>query len=124
VEGSDDFLDRIDGSIRDKNGTPISVRERWRLVESWEENVRVGLDVVGNYRISTVWLGYDHGFGGRPLIFETMVFDFSQPGMEKWKDLDCRRYETEEEAIEGHQEVVEEVKLIVEATDGMDTADL
>lgn len=53
-------------------------------------------------RVSTVWLGLDQSMGfipsktGKPVIFETMVF----PGHS------MMRYETEEEAKEGHEIMV------------------
>ena len=35
----------------------------------------VAQDVIGDQRISTVFLGLDHSFGsGPPLLFETMIF--------------------------------------------------
>ena len=54
--------------------------------------------------VSTVWLGLDHSFcrEGPPLIFETMVFE----SKENLHDLDCERYPTEAEAIEGHWRMV------------------
>lgn len=81
---------------------------------------------VGKYWVSTVWLGMDHGFGGKPMIFETMVFDKSRPDMPpledvmnpdvdtnyptRWTDLYQERYSTEEEAIAGHDEIVNKLK--------------
>ena len=55
--------------------------------------------------ISTVWLGLDHSFESTspPLIFETMVF----PSCSDFLEMDVNRYSTEEEAIQGHQEIVE-----------------
>ena len=53
--------------------------------------------------VSTVWLGLDHGFhGGKPIIFETMVFDKEGTG----EDLDQDRYTTEQQAREGHAAMV------------------
>jgi len=54
-------------------------------------------------RVSTVFLGLDHGFGhGPPLLFETMVFvNGSSEGM--------ARYATWDEAVEGHQRMVMQV---------------
>jgi hypothetical protein len=39
-------------------------------------NRRVGDDLIGEVRVSTVFLGVDHNFcdGGPPLLFETMIF--------------------------------------------------
>ena len=53
--------------------------------------------------VSTVFLGLDHNFlvGGKPKIFETMVFPTDEMG-----ELDCERYSTWEEAEEGHKKMV------------------
>jgi len=38
-------------------------------------NRHVASDMVGDVRVSTVFLGLDHSFGeGDPLLFETMIF--------------------------------------------------
>ena len=59
--------------------------------------------------VSTVWLGLDHNFvGGKPLIFETMVF----PKEGDYQDLDMERYSTLKEAKKGHQKLVEKWKNI------------
>lgn len=54
--------------------------------------------------VSTVWLGYNHQFqpGGRPIIFETMVFT----SRDRLNDLYCERYSTLEEAQAGHERIV------------------
>lgn len=68
---------------------------------------------VGDYWVSTVWLGIDHSFiptdepNPRPLIFETMVFNKKKSG---YLDLDMDRYATEEEAIKGHERMVKKWK--------------
>ena len=63
---------------------------------------RVALDGVGNYNVSTVWLGLDHQYGeGPPLIFETMVFPD-----DSFVDSFCERYSTETEALDGHERIV------------------
>jgi hypothetical protein len=46
-------------------------------------------------RVSTVFLGIDHGFGGKPLWFETMIFGGEHDGFQE-------RYETWAEAELGH----------------------
>lgn len=62
-----------------------------------------------SYRVSTVWLGLDHGWGGgRPLIFETMIFT-SDEAIDTW----CDRYSTEDEARAGHNAVVSLLKATV-----------
>ena len=57
------------------------------------------------YWVSTVWLGIDHNLlhEGPPLIFETMV---ANP-LGEWEDFQ-ERYSTENDAIIGHMNAVEE----------------
>lgn len=60
-------------------------------------NRRIALDEIDGSKVSTVFLGLDHGFGDgrRPVLFETMVFggEFDQ---------EQERYCTLEEAKQGH----------------------
>lgn len=100
----------------DRTGRPISFEEWLRTAE----DKRVALNALPNgLRISTVWLGLDHRFGlGPPLIFETMVFDPKRQGNH---DLDCARYSTEEEAIQGHKEMCNKWKDY--EPDGIDQED-
>ena len=52
---------------------------------------------VGEVKVSTIFLGLDHSFGGpRPLLFETMVFGGPL-------DQECKRYSTWDEAVKGHE---------------------
>jgi len=74
------------------------------------ERRRVGDTTVGNYRISTVFLGLDHGFSldgeeHTPILFETMVFSYSNE-VDKLHDLYQDRYATWDEAVVGHKAVV------------------
>jgi hypothetical protein len=50
----------------------------------WFENAPgriVKQEQIGEYRVSTVFLGMNHNFGdGAPLLFETMVFGGDQDG--------------------------------------------
>lgn len=114
-EGHDPFWDDI-GNIHyfDRRGNPLTLRE-WTMLCALKQRYRVlKQEYVGEYWVSTVWLGLDHGFGdGAPLIFETMVFDHSQPGRESLNDLDMQRYSTEQQALAGHQDVVAKVRLFV-----------
>lgn len=88
----------------DRNGQPMDW-EAWCLEFEFIER-HVGSDelTIGGQpvHISTVWLGLDHGFGmsERPLIFETMVFGGP---LDEYQ----ARYATEEEALAGHQEVLD-----------------
>ena len=63
----------------------------------------VKLTEQGDVRVSTVFLGLDHGFRDRPpIVFETMVFVGHS-------DEGCERYSTWEEAEEGHDRWVAQV---------------
>ena len=88
----------------------------------------------GSY-LSTVWLGMDHGFAGRPLIFETMRFagdvsesqwrmggrvsTFAYHASREFPDIfdpdggtaEQLRYTTEEEALAAHHEIVRRIVL-------------
>jgi hypothetical protein len=106
-----------------RDGQPIS-QEDWIAQMEDVKGRRVAEDTVGDFWISTVWLGLDYGFGrgDRPIIFETMVFDNSEEGLgESQKVLDkvnlshrarlgpeafCNRYCTEAEALKGHRQAV------------------
>jgi hypothetical protein len=55
-------------------------------------------------RVSTVFLELNHGFGGRNLWYETMIFDEGSSII--LHDLGAWRYETKEEAEEGHEKIV------------------
>lgn len=62
---------------------------------------RVAYTKVGDTQVSTVWLGTDLNlYGGKPLIFETMVFDKDDNYIEE------ERYSTEAEALKGHAKLV------------------
>lgn len=78
----------------------------WAKKLEKEEDRRVARDVLPDGKIvSTVFLGLDHNFSekGAPLIFETMVF----PNKGDASELECERYSTEQEALEGHKKIKE-----------------
>lgn len=91
-----------------KNGklVPASTSE-W---SEWFRNPQsegriVGNDHVGGIRVSTVCLGMNHGLGNEGCLwFETMIF-----GAEMYNDYQ-ERYETLEQAKEGHLKAVAMVK--------------
>jgi hypothetical protein len=81
--------------------------------------------------LSTAWLGLDHGFGGRPLFFETMYFsgeiethvlrpsghefqshpelEFPVPGA-PGETTTQLRYGSEEEALASHREIARRIR--------------
>lgn len=99
----------------DRQGQPITMMEWAELMEEkyaarragdngWTkpeaDPSRVGFDQVGDVKVSTVWLGLDHGWGGGPpLIFETMIFGGEH-------DQECYRYSTQAEALASHRDIV------------------
>jgi hypothetical protein len=68
------------------------------------------MDIGGHkISISTVFLVMDHSYGHVPTLYETMVFiDDNNAGISKF----TKRYSTREEAILGHQEIVDSVKQL------------
>lgn len=72
----------------------------------------VGRTTIGDYKVSTVFLVYDHGFGDKPLLFETMIMHSEQGFLDDiiW------RYSTWDEALAGHRDAVNYVikDLLVE----------
>jgi hypothetical protein len=58
--------------------------------------------------VSTVHLSINHGDALIPLWYETMVFLMDEGGTQivEWSELDCDRYETGDEALDGHAEMV------------------
>lgn len=86
----------------DRDGKPLEMLEWARLFENLEYK-RVARDELTNgCLVSTVWLGLNHGYGGPPLIFETMVFR-PDDGVDGG---DMERYSTEAEARAGHDAMV------------------
>lgn len=96
----------------DKEGTPISSMEEWGELKSDREYSRISNTYLYSRlfpwqraRVSTVWLGIDHGFGcsEKPIIFETMAF----PGR-FWRVPELQdRYATEQEAQQGHRDMID-----------------
>lgn len=90
----------------DREGNPISFERYIEITKDQRKDPkRVALDVLpGDVRISTVWLGLDHGWGeGLPVIFETLVFGGPLDG-------EMERYTSEARALAGHATMVERVK--------------
>ena len=104
----DEFLDRVDGMILDRDGKPISHRE-WGRLRQREDYYRVAQHRLNGLWVSTVWLGINHE--GRPdappLIFETMVFP-DDAAASDWDYQD--RYSTLPQARVGHERVVAAIR--------------
>ena len=89
--------------LKGKRTVPEHDLMKWaRWFETAERHV--ANDYVGKIQVSTVFLGIDHSFsGGRPLLFETMIFGGKHDEYQK-------RYHTWEEAEKGHKMTLKLVK--------------
>lgn len=68
---------------------------------------RVAETIIGDIRVSTVFLGLDHSFGGGPpLLFESMAFGL--PGDDEWQE----RCTTWEEADAMHAAMCERARAL------------
>jgi hypothetical protein len=90
-------IDNGDGVLRE-----ATIHEWGEWCGDMSGGRRVAESFGDGWRISTVCLGLNHGFGGEPLWYETMLF-LSDGGE---RDNECRRYATREEAQAGHDEMV------------------
>lgn len=77
---------------------------------------KIALDLIGPYRVSTIFLAIDHNFWGkgRPILWETMVFDErSRPDQERGSglDLEMDRYTSKRDALRGHADMCDRVRL-------------
>ncbi len=82
---------------------PCSIEEFGAAMED-KRGGRVAATRVGDARISTVFLGMDHSWGGGPpLLFETLVFGGPL-------DDEMERYSTWEQAEAGHEAMVARVR--------------
>ena len=68
---------------------------------------RVGADDIGGFRVSTVFLGIDHGFAddGAPILWETMVFGDGDCGVEQKRCAGDR-----DQALAMHRDVCDQVR--------------
>lgn len=89
------------GEYYDRYGKEITLEE-WAIKHNDWNYKRVKQTDIGDIKISTVWLGLDHGFETNgPLIFETMVFGLPQEEGEPQI-----RYKTLQGAAQGHDAMV------------------
>jgi len=108
--------ERLERMEKYKNGGAIQARPQWYIldgkepvavedVSEWSEwmktdgNKRIGKKTIDGVEISTVFLGLDHGFGGKNLIlFESMVFGGSHDDYQE-------RYSSYDLAVQGHNRI-------------------
>jgi hypothetical protein len=108
------MLDRDLGLyILDSDGEPKKVHNilEWTEWSRNPDNKRVAETFVGEARISTVFLAMDWNVGdynyqlgkpATPILYETMIFG----GV---RDSDVYRWKTKQEALTGHQQIVDDL---------------
>lgn len=98
------MLDELSPLHYDRHGRPISMDEWATLHNDLDYRILLQTALPNGKWVSTVWLGLDHRWDrrGPPLIFESMVFPTEAHGDE----VEMLRYTNEEEAIEGHRQLV------------------
>ena len=96
--------------LLDENKMPYKVDFREGLKVYDDINMKVTKqDNFDGARVSTVFLGLDYGYGDRdspdyqPILWETMVFGGEYDEYQE-------RYTSHEEALKGHERMVELVK--------------
>jgi hypothetical protein len=93
-----------DKYILNVNGDPEpceSLKEWAQWLETSDERRVVARDEQEGVRVSTVFLGLDHAFGGSvPILFETMIFGGPHNDFQE-------RYTSRTEALDGHRRAVE-----------------
>ena len=86
---------------------------------SWPAR-NVAREEVGDYVVSTVFLGLDHQFGddGPPLVWETMVFECKLTDDHCGEEIDCDRCSGGREQAEAmHVAMVERLKAMLALAD-------
>lgn len=95
----------LETEMYDRDGKVIDL-VTWSELHSNMDYRVVEQTVIGEYLVSTVWLGIDHSYGDGPIkIFETMIFK-----NDDMDDLYCERYTTDLEAVTGHARAMEYAK--------------
>lgn len=94
----------------DRDGEPIDFETWSQLFETPYRHVARDEIKSGSKTttVSTIWLGINFGVGSHRLLFETIVFE--QRGGSTGHRTCKRRYATEDEAFEGHNEIVAALK--------------
>lgn len=91
----------------DFDGNEITVDVWARLFASPERFLRRDVLTNHNVEVSTVWIGLPWMHEDPALIYETMIFPLT--GGSRWDDLDSWRWISREEALEGHQKIIDDI---------------
>lgn len=92
--------------LLDKENVPYVEEDIIKWANKHHMQRRIKFDENETYKISTIFLGIDHNYEefGDPILFETMIFFEGD-----WQDETQKRYETYEQAIEGHEQALKSV---------------
>lgn len=95
----------------DLDGNLVSY-ETWARIFAGDDRFLMGTRIPEKgVKVSTVWIGLawmlEVEEGGKPLIFETMVFGDDEGA---WDDLASWRWASKEEAMTGHQKIVDDIR--------------
>lgn len=103
--------------------TPVAERDTIKWGQ-WlgKANRHVAITMIGDLKVSTVFLGLDHNHWGKgkPILFESMVFDHSKivDALEikchETLDTYTERYCTWEEAEAGHKKICRALEILRE----------
>jgi hypothetical protein len=98
---------------KDHQPYPVKIDENFRDMTMQEKRVAettVQTQAHGEIWVSTVFLGLDHGWdGGPPVLFESMAFAKDGVGDIDYAEKFAERYCTWEEAVKGHQNIVDKL---------------
>jgi hypothetical protein len=96
---------------KEKEVVECDLHEMGRQYENNEERI-VSQNQVGNFWVSTVFLGMDHNFkeDGPPLVFETIVFPY-EDGKVAFNEKYMERCCTWQEAVAQHIKICSLVAL-------------
>lgn len=89
--------------LEGKKVVPVERLEDMSDIFKNDKARRVGIDEIDGVKVSTVFLAINHGWNGRDLWFETMIFGGDLEG-------ECERYQTFEQAEAGHAKWLTRVK--------------
>lgn len=70
--------------LKDNVPVPCGNEHQWREFMQDKQNVLVGQDVIGQFRVMTVFLGFNHGSAEKPKFFQTTCFGTSTEGKPKY----------------------------------------
>ena len=81
-------MNSLDGAQRfvlnNKVPVPCNDEETWRTFMRCEENVLIANDTIGQFRVMTVFLGFNQGSAENPKFFQTTCFGTSTEGKPKY----------------------------------------